>query len=79
MSPSFVTLSFDLEKWHKEQADKAQCHGKPKERSVWLVWIVRVVASRRRVLRNTCKYCRENAETDCYCKFDGCLENGAGY
>ena len=79
MHPSFMTLSLDLEERHEEQADEAQCRGKPKERSVWLEWIVRVVASRRRVLGNTRENCREDAETDGNCQFDGCLENGAGY
>lgn len=63
----FMTLSLDLEERRDEQADEAQCHGKPKERSVRLEWIVRVVASRRRVLGNTCKNCREDAETECNC------------
>ena len=75
----FMALSLDLEERHDEQADEAQGHGKPKERSVRLEWIVRVVASRRRVLGNTCENCREDAETDSNCQFDGCLENGAGY
>lgn len=72
-----MTLSLDLEEWHDEQADEAQWHGKLKERSVRLRSIVRVVASRRRVFGNTCENCREDAETDCNCQFDGCLENGA--
>ncbi len=53
LGSSFMTLSLDLEERHEEQADEAHCRGKPKERSVWLVWIVRVVASRRRLLGNT--------------------------
>jgi len=74
-----MTLGLDLEERDKEQADKAQRHGKPKERSVWLERIVRVVTSRRRLLGNTRENCREDAEADCDCQFDGRLENGAGY
>jgi len=75
LSPLFMTLSLDLEEGHEEQADEAQCCGKPKERSVWLEWIMRVVASRRRVRGNTRENCGEDGETDCDCKFDGGLEN----
>ncbi len=76
---SFMALSLDLEERHQEQADEAHRRGEPKKRSVWLIWIVSVVTSRRRVLGNTCKDCRAGAKTDCNCKLDGCLENGAGY
>lgn len=76
---SFMPLSLDLEERHQEQADEAHCRRKPKKRSVRLVCIVRVIASRRRVLGNTCKDCRAGAEADGNCKLDSCLENGAGY
>lgn len=74
-----MPLSLDLEEGHEEQANEAHCRRKPKKPSVRLIWIVRVIASRRRVLGNACKYCRAGAEADCNCKLDGCLENGAGY
>jgi hypothetical protein len=79
LSLSFMTLSLDLKERNEKQADEAHCRGKPKERSVWLVWIMRVVASRRRFLGNTCENRRAGTETDCNCELDGCLENGAGY
>lgn len=79
LSPSFLTLSLNLEKWHEEQADEAQCRGKPKERSVWLECIMHVVARRRGFPRNTCMNCSGNAKTKCDRQFDGRLENGAGY
>ena len=78
MSPSFLTLSLDLKKRHESQADKAHYRGKPKERRVWLEWIVHVIAGRRRFPRNTCENCRGNAKTKCNGKFDGRLEHGAG-
>ena len=74
-----MTLSPDLEEWHKEQAGEAQRHSKPKERSIGLVWILRVVSSRCRVVGNTCKNCCADAETDRSCQLDGCLEKRAGY
>ena len=75
---SRTTLRLDLEQRHEHQANEAQCRGEPKERCIWLVWIVRIVASRRRVLRDTGENCGEDAETGGDGQFDGGLEDGAG-
>ena len=77
LGPLFKTLSLDLKERHKQQADKAQCHGKPKERSIRFVRIVCVIPSRCRFVGNTCKNRCADAESNCRRQLNGCLENGA--
>lgn len=62
-----MTLSLDLQERHQEQPNEAQCGGKPSDRRVWLVSIVRVVASRRRFVGNTGENGRRDGETNGNC------------
>ena len=75
---SFMTLCLNLEEWHEQHANEGTCHGKPKDRSVWLERVMCVVAGGRRVGGNTGENCCADAEANRDREFCDCLENRAG-
>ena len=73
-----MTLRLNLEERHEQHANEGTCHGKPKDRSVWLERVMCVVAGGRRVVGNTCENCCADPEANRDRKFCDCLENRAG-
>ena len=74
-----MTLSLDPKERHQQYTDKGHGRGKPEYRSIWLVRIMGVVATRRWLFRNTREDCGGGAKAESNGKLDGRLKYRTGY